>query len=105
MAQLMIAFDAQRGQTIQERFEQFHRANPHVYEALRALAFKALDRGFEHIGIDALYSVLRWEWAAETNDPTGFKLNDHYRSRYARLLMDQEPALGGLFEIRTIKTE
>ena len=104
MPQLSLSFDA-RQRSIQERFERFHAENPHVYAGLRRLALAARERGVERIGIEMLYSVLRWEHTLKTNDPAGFKLNDHYTSRYARLLMEREPALAGLFETRELKAK
>ena len=94
------------GESIQERFERFHAANPAVYRNLRRLAFAAKGRGFRRIGIEMLYAVLRWEYAGlRTTDATSeFKLNDHYTSRYARLLMEREAELEGLFETRRLRT-
>ena len=34
---------------------------------------------------------------------TDFALNDHYRSRYARLIMEQEEDLRDLFEVRELR--
>lgn len=93
----------ERKLSIQERFALFHERNPQVYRHLVKLAHDAQERGFERIGIEMLWQVLRWEIAMRTRDPSGFKLNDHYRSRYSRLLMAQEPGLSGLFETRRLR--
>ena len=37
-----------------------------------------------------------------TSDTSGFKLNDHYTSRYARLIMEREPDLRGIFRTRKL---
>jgi hypothetical protein len=48
--------------------------------------------------------VLRWEWQGATTDPNAeWKLNNNYRSRFARLIMDNEPDLAGVFETRELK--
>jgi hypothetical protein len=39
----------------------------------------------------------------QTTGDAGFKLNDHFTSRYARLLMQREPDLYGLFETRAVR--
>jgi len=44
--------------------------------------------------------VLRWERAMKTTDQTEWKLNNNYTSRYARLIMEQEPDLEGFFVTR-----
>lgn len=89
--------------TIQERFEEFHKKNPHVYERLVDLSIDAALKGHTKIGIDLLFCVLRWESMMKTDDPSSdFKLNDHYRSRYARLIMSEEPLLDGIFDVREL---
>jgi hypothetical protein len=95
--------DIDIGLTPAQRFAKFHSANPHVYEALKKLALDLVERGHERIGIGMLFEVLRWQHAMRTTDPD-FKLNNIYRSRYARLLMDQEPRLAGVFETRRLQS-
>lgn len=91
-----------RGATLEEQFEAFHRANPHVYQALRKLAVGMVRRGQRRIGIKMLFEVLRWSYAMTTaDDAADFKLNNNYAPFYARLLMDNEPELAGAFETRT----
>lgn len=86
------------------RFREFHATNPEVYQELVVLARQALARGKRKIGIGMLWEVMRWgRWLAITGDDE-FKLNNNYRSRYARLIMEQEPDLRGIFEIRELKT-
>lgn len=89
--------------SIQERFEDFHAANPQVYAGLVRLARQAVDRGHQRIGIELLFAVLRWEHMMTTTRESGFKLNDHFTSRYARLIMEREPDLEGFFETRKLK--
>lgn len=100
--QLALRFD--RSKTIQERFEDFHATNPWVYDELCRLARLVQERGHRRIAIDYLFGYLRWTQLMRPVDPgQPFKLNDHYRSRYARLLMEQEPDLQGLFEVRELR--
>ena len=90
--------------TIQHQFEDFHASNPFVYEALEALAERLVRRGRQKVGIGMLFEVLRWQWAMQTDDPSSdYKLNNNYRSRYARLLMENHPEWVGLFETRELK--
>ncbi len=87
--------------TLEERFEEFHRKNPHVYQALRRLALDMRARGRKRYGMKGLFEILRWSYAMRTEDPDSeFKLNNVYTAFYARLLMQQEPALRGFFELR-----
>lgn len=84
---------------IQERFENFHKANPDVYTKLVALARQVKATGRSKYGIETLFSRLRWHFEIETTGDQ-FKLNDHFTSRYARLIMEQEPDLKGFFNTR-----
>lgn len=87
--------------TIQERFAAFHEANPGVYRELRRLALDLHARGRQRIAIGMLYEVLRWS-ALRTRATDDYKLNNNYRSRYARLLADNEPALADAFNLRKL---
>lgn len=88
--------------TIQERFEAFHKLNPQVYTALRALALEMVRNGVRQYGIKGLTELLRWQFAIQTKGEA-FKICNSYTSRYARLLMKQEPELAGFFELRELR--
>lgn len=87
--------------TIQARFEDFHTRNPWVYEALRQLLGTAVQRGVRKIGIKLLWERLRWD-VLMTTTATDFKLNDHFTSRYARLLDAEFP---GVLELRKLRSQ
>jgi hypothetical protein len=95
-----LSFDAS---TIQERFEQFHADNPHVYADLVMLARRAQRRGNSRIGIGMLFELVRWR-RGYVSTGTGFLLNNNFRSRYARLISEQEPDLAGMFETRELRS-
>lgn len=90
--------------SIQRRFEMFHKTNPQVYTALVALARKAKARGVVRLGIGHLWEVARWTLWIEGGFISGQRLNNNYRSRYARLIIAQEPDLASLFETRRLQT-
>jgi hypothetical protein len=91
--------------TFDRAFIEFHEKNPHVYAILCRLAREAVKAGRGKIGIGLLWEVMRWELFLQTHDPESeFKLNNNYRSRYARLIMEKEPDLAGVFETRLLRT-
>jgi hypothetical protein len=95
--QLSLTFDA----SISERFENFHRDNPHVYRTLVRLAREWVNStGARKLGIKSLYEVARWRLAIETSDPE-YRLNNSFTAYYARLLMAENRDLDGLFDLRT----
>jgi len=91
--------------TIEQSFEKFHATNPEVYKELVAMCWQAKNAGRDRIGIGMLFEVIRWSWIVRSlPDPTEeFKLNNNYRSRYARLIMENESGLESIFELRSLK--
>lgn len=89
------------GLTIEEAFEAFHAANPHVYQTLVRMAWEAKNRGVRKVGIGMMFEVLRWNHALQTGGDD-FKLNNNYRSYYARRIMMDDPRLEGIFETRAL---
>jgi hypothetical protein len=88
--------------TIREAFLRFHKENPHVYRELVSRARRVRERGYRgKIGIGMLFEVLRWRHLLQTVGDD-FKLNNNYRSYYARLIMRNEPDLVGIFELRKL---
>lgn len=89
---------------IHSDFTAFYHANPSVYAELVKLARDFKNRGHRKIGIGMLWEVLRWQRAMATNDPNGddWKLNNNFRSRYARTIMQNEPDLRDFFEVRQL---
>jgi hypothetical protein len=88
--------------TIQQRFESFNKANPRVYAALKSLAIQMLNAGVKQYGIKGLFEILRWDFAIRTKGEP-FRLSNDFTSRYARLLMEQEPELRDFFELRELR--
>ena len=96
---------AQGELTIEARFQQFHRANPHVYQALRNLALAEADRGARRISTKLLFEQLRARGCVTDTAPAEeYRLNNIYTRCYARLL-DREPGLTGRIPMRAIKSE
>lgn len=95
---------AMRDRTIAQSFTDFHRSNPWVYRHLVSLTREMIGKGHKKIGIKMLYEVLRWQTLMGTHDEASdFKLCNNYHSRYARLIMDKNPDLDGVFELRELR--
>lgn len=90
--------------SLEERFWEYHRKNPDIYDSLVALAREAKQSGKNKIGIKMLWEVLRWQRFLTTNDPEGYKLNNSYPSRYARLIMENEKDLEEIFDVRKLRS-
>jgi hypothetical protein len=106
--QIEISFDAKRAEIesrLERAFVEFHEKNPQVYERLVKLArdLRARNRS-RKLGIGMLYEVVRWMHFMETTDEE-YKLNNNHRSRYARMIMRNEPDLADAFEVRELADE
>lgn len=86
---------------IYEAWVKFDIENPHIYDGLVRLArARVRATGTRHLGIANLYEALRHEQAIATRTEDGFKLNNNHRAIYAREIMEHEPDLDGIFDIR-----
>ena len=90
--------------TIEARFAEFHRSNPHVYHLLRDLALAKAAQGARRISPKLLFEELRAGGVPTANGADPYQLNNIYTSRYARLLA-AEPGLQGRIPTRTLKAE
>ena len=91
-------------ESIDRRFQEFHVRNPRVYETLVKLAREAKAEGRHRIGIKMLWEVVRWNLSRDLPYDEPFKLPNDYHSRYARLIMAQEPDLAGIFAVRELRS-
>jgi hypothetical protein len=86
---------------LERAFWVFHEENPRVYRLFVRLARQWRDvHGDGHLGIKMLFERARWEYLMETHDLLGFKLNNNYTAFYARIIMENEPDLAGVFHLR-----
>ncbi|WP_330306255.1 MULTISPECIES: hypothetical protein [unclassified Streptomyces] len=90
------------GRSIQQRFEAFHALNPWVLRHLEALTENCVDKGFRRVGIGMLFELLRWRYGQATQGDA-FRLNNNFRSRYVRFLIERHPEWAHLFETRALR--
>lgn len=100
--------------SINQRFAEFHQANPHVLSELLRLATARLERGERRIGVKALWEELRESLIKLADDDLdrshhgqydSFKLNNDFTAIYARKLVELEKRLEGVIEMRRRKGE
>lgn len=91
--------------TLQQKYELW-RATPDGQAVVRAVTEAALrlrHRGFRHYGIAAIWEKVRYDHDLRVGpDGQGYRLNNSWRSRLARELMER-PDLAGFFELRELK--
>lgn len=98
----MVVADGAR-RSIQARFEEFHEAHPEVYWLFRHFAQEVRLAGHRRYSADAILHRIRWEYDVNRHRDGGFKINDHFSSRYARLLMADDPSFEGFFATRELR--
>ena len=85
---------------MEEHFWKFHGRNPHVYALLVRLTREWKDQtGGRKLGIKALFERARWEYSVKTSE-TAPALNNNHTAYYARLIMERESDLSGIFNLR-----
>ncbi|MFF8769051.1 hypothetical protein [Kitasatospora sp. NPDC015120] len=92
-------------QTIQERFEQFHDLNPWVLTELERLTAECIEARFSKISLGMLFELVRYSYGRATLSADDFRLNNDFRSRYARLLIERHPEWGSHIEVRALRTD
>ena len=83
-------------------FMAFNACNPHVLDLFIRFAREAKAAGRKRIGAKMIAERIRWETTVATLD-ADYKINNNHVSRLARLAMQREPDLAGMFKTRALK--
>lgn len=85
----------------------FHPANEGARSKAAAGKLKAQrDAGrCKWVSIGAIWERLRSDWLFAGRDSEGYKLNNNYRSRYARLLIADFPEFAEIIETRELQSK
>jgi hypothetical protein len=87
--------------SIEDRFLRFHHANPWLLEAYAQLARQYAKGGAQRVSVNMLTEVLRYSHGRVRGDEP-WRINNSFRSHYARLLIATYPEFDGLFETRAM---
>jgi len=87
---------------LQKNFEEFDKANPEVWDEFKKTAFSLIEKGHKRYGAKAIFEVIRYKKALETNG-TEFKLNNNLAAYYARKFINLYPQYADFFETRKVK--
>jgi hypothetical protein len=97
--------------TVEEKFEAFHAANPHVYVLFKTFALQALQSGAKKMSSKLIVERIRWEaaittsgagWSTTAGKP--FLIDNRFTPWYARKFIKDFPRAASMFELREIRT-
>jgi hypothetical protein len=89
----------------EERFQVFNRHHPEVFAEFKRRALALRDRGKRHISADSICHYLRDETPIDVR--TGqdiYKINNNWSSRFARLLLAEDPSFSAYIETRKLRS-
>jgi len=87
---------------LEEKFETYDEANPHIYDLFYRFAKETLDRGYSHYSANAIFERIRWYVDIETEGDQ-LKVNNNYRPYYARKLMESHQEFSSFFRVRELQ--
>lgn len=87
---------------IERAFNEYHRANPAVWQAFERFAFEAIRAGMKKYSARAIIHRIRWFVEVETKSSDGFSVNNNLSPYYARMFMARYSQHQGFFETREL---
>lgn len=85
---------------LRQKWERFHSENPHVMDAIHRVADEQRQAGYRRISMNRIFEILRADPRFFTDDKP-WKLNNTYRSFYARELIRRDRRFDELIEVRS----
>lgn len=90
-----------RQEEIDRQAAEFSAKHPIVSRLFVQFTFEAIERGFANYSVNAIFERIRWETdQADSDGRSTFKLNNNYRSWFARRFMQRYPQYNGFFRTR-----
>lgn len=86
---------------LQQQFDDYHGANPEVYELFKQFAFSAISTGRQVFSVATIIERIRWEANVMIDRTDEFKINNNHKPFYARKFMEDYPEYAGFFRIRS----
>ena len=91
--------------TIQEKFEEFDKKHPEVWDLFVRFANELWNAGRTRYSARTIIHRIRWHYDVNKQLDGGFKINNNFSSRYARKLAEQQSdKFGSFFELRELKS-
>ena len=87
-----------------EKWWEWHKENPHVWELFVKFTLEAINAGRTHYSSKAVFERIRWHTEIETRGDI-FKIGNNHTAYYARYFHHCYPKHDGFFRIRELRSE
>ena len=84
---------------LDDKFEQYHEDNPHVYDLFKHFTFELIEHGAKHYSPQAVIERIRWHTTIQT-EGDAFKINNNWSAYYSRMFMQDYPEHNTFFRKR-----
>ena len=88
--------------TLKEKFTDWDKENPKVYQLFCRFTFEAIERGHKRLSAWMIANRIRWETSVVTTG-NDYKISNDFIALYARKFMEQYPQYDGFFKTKTMK--
>ena len=89
----------QYSRNLREKFEEYHKRNPEVYELFRKYTIRAIQSGYKHFGSQMIIEKIRWHSGVVKGDHD-FKINNDFAAFYSRMFVLEYPSYADYFRTR-----
>lgn len=100
----MLDYYKEKLEARKQKWWQWHKKNPQVYEKFVEYTFDAINSGRKHYSHWAIVNRIRWNREIETKG-SEFKISNDYICFYARLFHAHYPKHDGFFRLKPLKEE
>lgn len=94
----------QYSRNLKEKFEEYHKRNPEVYDLFRKYTLRAIQSGYKHFGSQMIIEKIRWQSAIVKGDHD-FKINNDFAAFYSRMFIMEYPSYSDYFRTRTSQAD
>jgi len=83
-----------------QQAEEFHKLHPEIFRQFEEIVFEALHGGVRRWSAAAIWQIMRWQSLKDRTGPNEWSLNNDLHPYYARMFVDEHPALADFFAFR-----
>jgi hypothetical protein len=77
----------------------YHKKNPHLYEAFVEFTSQAFDAGYNYFSAEMIINRMRWQTMIVAKDDS-FKIKNDVKPFYSRMLMAKDNKYKNFFKLR-----